>query len=117
MKIINTIIIVIISSLALIAGNYARKLISIAAAYKAKVLCSGVFISGRSPESVLQEDLEIDDLAYLRSISTEVDFSKKQVTANFFGLVKRIAVYNPKLGSAWFMGIMPTISKRQALTN
>ncbi len=68
------------------------------------MLCSGVFISGRSPQSVLQEDLEIDDLAYLRFISTDVDYSKKQVTANFFGLVKRIAVYNPELGSALVYG-------------
>jgi len=63
-----------------------------------------VFISGRSPQSVLQEDLEIDDLAYLRFISTDVDYSKKQVTANFLGLVKRIAVYNPELGSALVYG-------------
>ena len=49
-------------------------------------------------------DLEIDDLAYLRFISTDVDYSKKQVTANFFGLVKRIAVYNPELGSTLVYG-------------
>ena len=53
---------------------------------------------------MLQEDLEIDDLAYLRFIATDVDYSKKLVTANFFGLVKRIAVYNPALGSALVYG-------------
>ena len=103
-RIINTITTLIIGTAGLIGLIYARKLISIAAAYKAKVLCSGVFISGRSPQSVLQEDLEIDDLAYLRFIATDVDYSKKLVTANFFGLVKRIAVYNPALGSALVYG-------------
>ncbi len=100
MKIINTIIIVIISTVGLIGLVYARKLISIAAAYQAKVLCSAVFVSGRNPQSVLQDEFGIASPSFImRIIATEVDFSSKQVTASFLGMVKRTAVYQPGLGS------------------
>lgn len=38
---------------------YGWQLVIIGAAYKAKVLCSGIFVSKRPPEDLLREDLEI----------------------------------------------------------
>jgi hypothetical protein len=55
--------------------------LGIAAAYKAKMLCSGVFVANRQPSDVLPE-LEIDDLAPLRFIRTNVDQSQGTVRAS-----------------------------------
>src|SRR5687767_2130397 len=46
--------------------------LGIAVAFKAKMLCSGVFLSDWRPQDVLAE-LQIDDLAPLRFIRTRVD--------------------------------------------
>ena len=37
--------------------------VCIGTAYKAKTLCSGVFVAKRTPESVLSQDLAVDDLS------------------------------------------------------
>ncbi|MFM8332206.1 MAG: serine hydrolase domain-containing protein [Candidatus Methylumidiphilus sp.] len=73
-------------------------------AYKAKALCSGVFVSGRSPQSVLAGDLEVEDLAPLRAIATQVDAENRQVSASFFGLIRRQAVYQPGFGCTLAFG-------------
>lgn len=41
----------------LVAAVYVGKLIPIGAAYKAKILCSGMFISHRDPAEILQQEL------------------------------------------------------------
>jgi CubicO group peptidase (beta-lactamase class C family) len=88
---------VAIASIA-VASYYALRLVSIGAAYKAKTLCSGVFVANREPASVLNTDLAADDLSVLRHIDTKVDYTLKQVTADFFGIIKRKAMYRPGLG-------------------
>jgi len=90
--------------LAFVGLGYVRKVISIAAGYKAKLLCSGVFISHRSPESIIQEDLSIEDLKYFKPITAQVDFANKSASASFFGLGRRTAVYHPELGCALVYG-------------
>ena len=77
---------------------------SIAAAYKAKLLCSGVFISRRNPQAVIQEDLEVENPSFLRAITTEVDLANQQVIASCFALGKRTAVYRHGLGCALVYG-------------
>ena len=49
------------------AVTYAARLIAIGAAYKAKMLCSEIFVAGRARDAVLA-DLVVDDLAMLRVI-------------------------------------------------
>ena len=93
--------------------KYLIKLISIAAAYKAKLLCSGVFISGRSPQSVIQEDLEVDDLKYFKPITAQVDLDKHSASSSLFGLVKRTAVYNPELGCTLVYENKPNLTRPQ----
>lgn len=77
---------------------YASRLLSIGAAYKAKILGSGVFVSGRNPASVLDSDVSADDLAFLRHADAKIDFEKKEVTADFFGLIRRKAVCRDGMG-------------------
>jgi hypothetical protein len=43
-------------------------------AYKAKMVCSGVFVAGGEPREVIRE-LEVDDLEVLRYVNAEVDAS------------------------------------------
>lgn len=81
-----------------VASYYALRLASIGSAYKAKILCSGVFVAKREPGSILSKDLAADDLSILRHIDTKVDYALKQVTADFFGIIKRKAIYRPGLG-------------------
>jgi CubicO group peptidase (beta-lactamase class C family) len=77
----------------------AVRLASIGVAYKAKMFCSGVFVSGRDPQGVLT-DLEVDDLAILRHINTSMDRATRSVTATILGIVTRRAVYRDGLGCA-----------------
>ncbi|MEL7223472.1 MAG: serine hydrolase [Cyanobacteria bacterium J06576_12] len=70
-----------------------------ATAYKAKLLCSGIFVSGRDKLALLQEDLAVGSLAPLRLLSSKVDFENKTVTVSFLGGFKRVALYRPGLGS------------------
>jgi hypothetical protein len=75
------------------------RLLCLATAYKAKLLCSGVFVSQRSPKSLLNQDLAVDELFFLRFISTTIDAEAQIVTASIFGLARRTALYRPGLGS------------------
>ena len=64
--------------------------------YKAKVLCSGIFLSHRDEESIL-----IKDLSYppdLKIINAKVDYENKSVTTSIFGIIKEKAIYRVGLG-------------------
>ena len=55
-------------------GYYLWQLTLIGTAYKAKVLCSSVFISNRDPMSILTNDLLVDDLSILKHFDTSIDY-------------------------------------------
>lgn len=80
------------------------RLLYLATAYKAKLLCSGVFVSQRSPHALLSQDLAVDNLCFLRAIHTTIDPQAKTVTASIFGLARRTALYRPGLGSTLVIG-------------
>jgi CubicO group peptidase (beta-lactamase class C family) len=63
--------------------------------YAAKVLCSGVFVAGRSQESLLAEDL--DWYWWLRP---RVDLEARTASAHLLGLARSSAVYRDGLGCA-----------------
>lgn len=64
--------------------------------YAAKMLCSGVFVSGREPESLWETDLE---LMHDNLVRGRVDYEKKSARAYVFGfLFKQTAVYNEGCG-------------------
>jgi CubicO group peptidase (beta-lactamase class C family) len=89
--------------LVLLAGSaaglaYGLRVAAIGTAYKAKVLCSGVFVSRRDPRSVLESDLGADDLAVLALIDARIEHAAGQVSAALFGFARRTAVHRPGLG-------------------
>jgi hypothetical protein len=61
----------------------------------AKTVCSDVFVAGRSPEGVLD-----DEMPSASFVSFEVDTASRSVTASAFGLASKTAVYRPGLGCA-----------------
>ena len=83
---------------------YLSRLVLTATAYKAKLLCSGIFVSGRNEASLLKEDLSVGGLALLRSLTSKVDYDNKTVTVSCFGAFKRTALYRPGLGSTLVLG-------------
>lgn len=71
----------------------------VGSAYAAKRLCSCVFISKRTPDSVLQE--ELGRYGY---VGTSLDHERKTVTGSILGLAKRTAVYREGLGCTLAVG-------------
>ena len=93
---------IIVGALALVVGAgvyFAMPLVVIATAYKAKTLCSEVFVAGRDADSVLH-GLAIDDLAALRAVATSIDRREATTTASLLGLAKRRAQFSNELGCA-----------------
>jgi len=79
------------------AGVYVARVASILAAYKAKMLCSEVFLAHRDPAAVRTE-LEVDDLAPLRYISASVDAPSRTARASVAGLIRHEAAYRDERG-------------------
>ncbi len=69
---------------------------------KAKILCSGVFVSGREAQNVIEEDLSFHPL--FKIIKWNVDHEAKEVTTSLLGLIKNKAVYHDKLGAVLLSG-------------
>ncbi len=70
--------------------------VSVGLAYKAKTLCSELFVANRSHDDILA-DLAIDDLRPLRFLRADVDFSERVVTARVL-TAKRRARFAEGLG-------------------
>ena len=62
------------------AGFYLHLLMPVITGYAAKNLASGVFVAGRSQESMESEDLNFSFIKFVRST---VDFEKKEVRSRF----------------------------------
>lgn len=65
--------------------------------FSAKYLCSGVFISGYDPATMLEEAV-IPASPMLNWVGYNVDYSARTVTADFFGHYPRQAVFREQLG-------------------
>ncbi len=96
-KISLAVIIVVILILGFLVYFIIGRVAPIGAGYKAKMLCSYLFVSKRSIEQVLENDLEPFNplLGYVDGV---VDYDRKTVTSTAFGLVTRRAVYRDGLG-------------------
>ncbi|MCU0645617.1 MAG: serine hydrolase [bacterium] len=102
LKIFVLILAVIIILAGIYFGNHAWHIANIGAAYKAKILCSSVFISNRNPEDVLSEDLSDPRL---NIIKVKIDYERKQVIATaFLGIVKRVGAFRQGLGGTLDLG-------------
>jgi hypothetical protein len=96
--IVRSLAVVIVCVLAVGVRRLADTL-AVGVGYKAKMLCSGVFVSRLDPETVLS-DLQADDLAVLKYIRASINPDANDVTASFMGTVTRRAVYRKGLGCA-----------------
>ena len=96
-----------ISTLALGYSSYLLwQVARVAVGYKTKTLCSGVFISQRTPESILSNDLSEGLPAPLEFIINQIHTEVKEqaTTGNLFNLVTRKAVFRPGLGCTLLVG-------------
>jgi len=71
----------------------------VAAGFKAKILCSGLFVSQRNLDQILNEELDNRRSPVLRTVAVHVDFTRQSVTARGLGLIQRTAIFRPGLGS------------------
>ena len=78
---------------------YFWRIAPVGAGYKAKVVCSAVFVCGRDPEEVLNLDVAADSYAILRPFKVAIDHERKSVTASLLGFQGKTAVYRPGIGA------------------
>jgi hypothetical protein len=88
-------------AVALYAG---QRIAHIGTAFAAKTVCSGTFLSGRSPEAVRAEDLAAYRSAPLDLVEVEVDRAARVVTGRLLGRAERQAVYRDGLGCTLAIG-------------
>lgn len=88
-----------------LAARHLHRLLGIGAAYKAKVLCTAVFVSGRAVEDVEREDFD----PLVRMIGASVDRRTSAVSAGGRWVPGRRAVFRPGLGCSLEIGgpVMP----------
>jgi len=70
--------------------------------FKAQILCSGVFVSGRNAEDVITEDLSFHPL--FKHIKWDIDYEKKGVATSLLGIFKNKSVYHEDLGAILLSG-------------
>ena len=95
-----------IATISTVAVGYSSYLLwrtaKVAVGYKTKTVCSGVFISQRTPESILNNDLSQSLPSPLQfivdRITIDVNNREQSTTGNLWGLVNREAIFRPGLG-------------------
>jgi hypothetical protein len=80
------------------------RVIAVGSAYKAKVLASIVFGSGRAIDLRNAPEVAEDSYRVMRLLSAHADRNTSSITVSFFGLRPRTAVYYPGLGATLIHG-------------
>ncbi|MBD2435348.1 serine hydrolase [Nostoc sp. FACHB-110] len=95
-------------------GYTVWQVLNIGTAYQAKQFCSGVFVSGRTPESIFNQDVlaEINGLSSLersivKSIQVKIDRPQQSVTASMFGWIQHQAIFRDGLGCTLVIATTP----------
>jgi CubicO group peptidase (beta-lactamase class C family) len=81
-----------------------RVVLAVAAGYKAKVLCTGLFASSRDMDPGRDPQIHDDSYRILRPFSARIDRHARSVTASLVGLAPRTAVYRDGLGATLLPG-------------
>ena len=77
----------------------------VTAGFEAKYLCSGLFVSGRKPASVLSEDLDPSGALYpLRFVDSQIDYDRRTVKSSIKGWAVRKAIFRDGLGCTLAIG-------------
>lgn len=73
----------------------------------AKMLCTDVFVAGRDPDLAYEQDFRRISAPgkYLAIVHPTVDFRERTVTANLWGMQKRVAVFRPGIGCTAAEGV------------
>src|SRR5229473_1758198 len=79
--------------------RYFVRLAPVAAGYKAKVLCSAIFVSRRDLDPRFAPDVSADSYRIFRLFRARVDHDLRTVTCSWLGLWPRTAIYRPGLGA------------------
>ncbi|MBI1769972.1 MAG: serine hydrolase [Bacteroidetes bacterium] len=95
MKIFKRTLLTILLIIIVYAAQYAWRALPILSGYGAKDICSCVFIAGRDPKNVIENELNSTPLKYG---SFAVDYKDSSSTGSVFGLAKRKAVFRKGLG-------------------
>ena len=90
-----------------------RRLAAIGSGYKAKVLCSIVFGTGRSVDPLALEEVSADSYWPLRLFQVHVDRDRRVVTASLWTFPPRRAAYREGLGATLDVGHhpLPTVQR------
>jgi CubicO group peptidase (beta-lactamase class C family) len=95
------------SALAFAAIRHFLRIAGVGAAYKAKALCSALFVSGLDLDPNRADEVSSDAYRLMRLFPARVDREAKTVTASFFGLRKRTAAWRPGLGATLAFSPLP----------
>lgn len=89
---------------------FIREALPIISGYGCKILCSGVFVAGRTPESVIKDDLG----SFPLNLGTyTVDRADSSVTGSVLGMATRVALYRSGLGATLVNGMTEETLKEQ----
>lgn len=96
-RIISGLVILLIAGLTIFAW-LKYPFVAVGSAYKAKTVCSAIFISGRDETSVLNEDVHAGKLSRLDPFDVEINYENRTVTTSLYGMVSRTAVFREGIG-------------------
>ncbi len=91
-------LVLVISAVAFFAGPPLYRIALLGSGYMAQQLCAGLFVSGRSFDHVMAEDLSGPGFGPLALFTPHVDETAKTVRASAFGIAGQTAVYRHGLG-------------------
>jgi CubicO group peptidase (beta-lactamase class C family) len=96
-----------------------RAVVDVACGYKAKVLCTAIFASGRSMDPQHADEIAADSYWLLRPFRARVDRATASVTTSLAGLRPRSAVYRSGFGATLIprqsasIGSVPVLEQRR----
>lgn len=95
-------------------GYYIYARLPIITGYAAKDMCSCVFIGGRDPQDVKDNEFQFSLVKYANA---EVDMENKSVTATVWGMGSETAYYHPQKGCALLNELEAEAYLKDAKTN
>ena len=99
---------------AILGAVMAMEPLEAAAAFSAKALCSGVFVSHRAPEEVTAVDILADRSAAFSQVTQKIDYQERSVTSSYGDVITRKAVYREGLGCTLVIGASEATLRAQS---
>jgi CubicO group peptidase (beta-lactamase class C family) len=102
MIIVAAVVVLVASAL-----GYLLLIAPVGCSYKAKILGSAYFVTGRPIDAERSPEISADSYMILRLFRARVDETNKRVTASLFGLRSRTSEFVPGLGAVLTCGLTP----------